>query len=223
MPACSHCVIAWRFRFISLFLCNEICGENTFVIFLQMNKDPFFFIAFSLFLALIIVFFYIFASVFNSPAIHTTYTCRHSEIIFHIHSFLCDFFFLLFWISKRIFLCIFIHCSAIEKKTRAGNWMREFSFRLDFFRISVLWIGGKQNFFVYQQGTVSFLRLGLWGIKSFFSLRKILSCFQLTGVFYLWWFQILTKRSSSVKASRLLLNWNNGFHRVCFSFFSFNI
>lgn len=38
MPACSHCVIAWWFRFISRFVCNEIWGENTFVIFSKWIK-----------------------------------------------------------------------------------------------------------------------------------------------------------------------------------------
>lgn len=40
---------------------------------------------------------------------HTLPSQRKSEIIFHIHSFLCEsrFFFLFFWISKRIFFMYF--------------------------------------------------------------------------------------------------------------------
>ena len=146
-----------------------------------------------------IVFFYIFASVLNSPAIHTTYTCRHSEKRnYFSHSlFFMWFFFLLFWISKRIFLCIFIHCSAIEKKN--SSWKLKMNARIfssfGFFRISVLWIGEKQNFFLC---TVRFFKSRFGRNKKFliifFSFYvNFCHVFNKLGDFCFWWCQIWTK------------------------------
>lgn len=49
---------------------------------------------------------------------HTLPSQRKSEIIFHIHSFLCEsrFFFLFSESVSEFFLCIFIHCSAAIEK-----------------------------------------------------------------------------------------------------------
>lgn len=87
-------------------------------------------------LALMIVFLPLLTLLHSQP--HTLFTihCRHSEkaklfstfTLFYVNLVFSFFF---FWISKRIFLCISIHCSAAIEK--AGKWIRIFF--IDFFNL----------------------------------------------------------------------------------------
>lgn len=83
--------------------------------FLEMNKDPFFFIALSLFLALMIVFYI--SAPFYTRAIHTTYTCRHSEKRnYFSHSLFFMWFFFFFSESVSEFFYVFLFTALLLKK-----------------------------------------------------------------------------------------------------------
>lgn len=129
LPLC-HCLMI---SFVAFFVCNEICWRKYFSDFLQMNEDPFFFIA--LFLALMIVFyFFSFRNWIHNLSIqHTLAVTAKSEIIFHIHSlfYVIFFFFSSFSESVSEFFYVFLFTALLLKNKT--SWKLKMNARIFFF------------------------------------------------------------------------------------------
>lgn len=140
-----HCVAAWWFRFERwIVLAKILCGN------FWMNEDPFTLFASRSTICGINDSFLIFLS-------HTPYidvhlpSQRKAKLFFTFTLFYVDLFCALsaFWISKRIFLCVFIHCHREKKKLENENEY-EFSsssFSHHFFARSFVRIAKKKVFF----------------------------------------------------------------------------